>query len=285
LNGYRVFQKPGSDCGVLELYKTKITDHLEELLKVRKAGVRANFLLLFVMAVVLALTASCAPLKTIGSQDFEPMKQKQAEPERGWWHARFIVDWPRDQAPAWHMDLLLAHKVVLPVLCRYKNDIVLWRFHRRAVRDQTGHQFSFIFYSTPDIASHVFRSLKADENLRLLKVSGVIEDHYDDTNQIARPAIEDVSDRKWSLPIQKSWPYFIMGVSQMWLELITEIAQDESKVNEPSATGDLQEFYRRVNDAVKESWQAEGGHALLHHLNALFGYEPVVIYEKKMMNF
>lgn len=32
-------------------------------------------------------------------------------------------------------------------------------------------------------------------------------------------------------------------------------------------------------------WQNEGRHAFLHHLNALFGYEPILIIEKRPMRF
>jgi hypothetical protein len=36
---------------------------------------------------------------------------------------------------------------------------------------------------------------------------------------------------------------------------------------------------------VSDLWQEEGRHAFLHHLNALFGYESLVVYEKKLMTF
>ena len=28
--------------------------------------------------------------------------------------------------------------------------------------------------------------------------------------------LEDTSDQEWPVEIQRSWPYFIMGVSQSW---------------------------------------------------------------------
>ena len=44
-------------------------------------------------------------------------------------------------------------------------------------------------------------------------------------------------------------------------------------------------LYREVNEAITRSWQKEGRHALLHHLNAIFGYEPIKIYVEQMMRF
>lgn len=38
---------------------------------------------------------------------------------------------------------------------------------------------------------------------------------------------------------------------------------------------DMLARYRRVDEAVIETWAREGHHALLHHLNGLFGYAPI----------
>ena len=34
-------------------------------------------------------------------------------------------------------------------------------------------------------------------------------------------------------------------------------------------------FYKKVEESVTEAWKREGRHAYLHHLNAIFGYEPL----------
>jgi hypothetical protein len=183
------------------------------------------------------------------------------------------------------MDLFLAHKVIAPVLYQYREDIILWRFHRRAVRDQSGHNFSFIFYASPETARRIYNTLKADPHLKAMKSTKmIVDDAYDDTSRVTKPNIEDTSDRNWSLPVQKSWPHFIMGVSQMWLDLITEIAGQTTEKG-LSSPREIEAFYQQVNQSVLESWQEEGRHALLHHLNALFGYEPVIVYEKRLLRF
>lgn len=118
-----------------------------------------------------------------------------------------------------------------------------------------------------------------------MKTAGVIiKDIYDDTSRISKLNIEDTSDHDWSPAMKKSWPYFIMGVSQMWLNLI-EVAEDISDGNSASSLENTQDFYKRVNESIRELWQEEGGRALLHHLNAIFGYEHVIIYEKRLMTF
>jgi hypothetical protein len=47
----------------------------------------------------------------------------------------------------------------------------------------------------------------------------------------------------------------------------------------------LESFYQKIDQKLVTTWETEGGHALLHHLNALFGYGEVAIYERRMMHF
>lgn len=213
-------------------------------------------------------------------------RKKPAAASSGWWYVRFQMNWPENADPAMYLDVMLAHKVVAPVLKQYQKNIGLWRFHRRAARDNAGHQFSFIFYSTASTAREIYDSFTADPFLNQLKQAGIIlQDTFDDTGQVIRSAIESTSDQSWSVQIQKSWPYFIMGVSQTWLNLIAEIAGKRASGHRLSSLQEIQGFYQQINEAITASWREEGRHAFLHHLNAIFGYEPVIVHEKQFMKF
>lgn len=207
--------------------------------------------------------------------------------DSGWWYVRFKIDvLEGSEAPRWYMDALLAREVVAPVLQRRNGEVFLWRFHRRAAQDAGGHQLSFIFYSEAKTARRINREIRDNPLLAELKAAGaVVDDMYDDPSRNERPGIEDTSDKHWSQPVQVSWPYFIMGVSEMWLELVSEMATRDSAGQPASSIESLQELYRKVNTDVEQTWEAEGGHALLHHLNALFGYQPVVVRGRGPMQF
>jgi hypothetical protein len=184
------------------------------------------------------------------------------------------------------MDLFISLEIVSPVLDQYGEDIILWRFHRRAARDETGHRFSFIFYCTRDTAQQVYDSIQSNDELKKMKTAGmIIQDIYDDTGRTTQPDIEDTSDPGWSPSTRKSWPYFIMGVSRMWLEMIKDIAGKNSDRENLSSAEEFRAFYEQVNESVLDIWREEGSHAMLHHLNALFGYEPVAVYERRFMTF
>jgi hypothetical protein len=214
------------------------------------------------------------------------MIQKTEHPVKGWWNQRFRMKWPENQEPSWHVDMVLAHKIIAPILYQHKHNIDLWRFHRMAARDLWGHQFSLNFYTSQETAYEICNSLKSDTLLKKMKRAGVvIEDLYEYSDKVAAPNIEDSSDTRWSSPVKKSWPYFIMGVCEMWLKLIEEIANNHSADKKLKSLPKILTLYQEVNIAVNKTWQDEGGHSLIHHLNAIFGYEPVLVHEVQLRRF
>ncbi|MGB5748337.1 MAG: hypothetical protein WBM69_15245 [Desulfobacterales bacterium] len=235
---------------------------------------------------LLVFLTGCTSLGQVQKHEVKPVAPEELPPGNGWWRVRFRMNWPPDTDPVWHMDLYLAHQVILPLLEKNKNEIHLWRFHRRASRDRTGRQFTFYFYSTPRTAQQIYDALQSNPILINTLSAGVIDDIvYDNPANIKRPNIDDTSDKTWPLLIQKTWPYYINGVSQMWLNLVAEIAARDLQDDHPASIEDIESFYRQVDETVTELWQENGRHAFLHHLNAVFGYEPLIYWEKRFMDF
>ena len=240
---------------------------------------------------ILRLVAGVALLAMGGCESIGMVKFQCAGPVpredtlNAWWYASFRVNWPLDEEdPAFDTDVLIAHRIVGPVLDLYGKQILLWRFHRRAARDEAGHRFSFIFYTTGTNARKIYTAIDSSEVLKQLKAEGVIQQVVlDDTSTIGRPGVEATSDRNWSPQLQKAWPFFIMGVSQTWLDLIARYAEDGRR--KPASIAEMRAFYREISQEVESTWKKEGGHAFLHHLNALFGYGPVNLRGKLEMSF
>jgi hypothetical protein len=113
----------------------------------------------------------------------------------------------------------------------------------------------------------------------------IIEDLYDNTDKINKPLIEDTSDATWPPSIQKNWPYFIMGASRMWLNLISETIAGIPDSDSPMSLQENENLYKKANDAISELWKKDGQHAFLHHLSALFGYREIIFYDKRMLKF
>lgn len=204
----------------------------------------------------------------------------------GWHNVGFRIARPEGEEPSWYMDVYLAHQVIKPVLEQYRQKIVLWRFHRRAALDATGHQFSFIFYTTADVAEQIFGMIRNDRGVSNISNAGIINSiHYSDSANIGRPRIEDTSDKSWSVPVQKTWPWFIMGVSEMWLRLIDELAGETQTGPDSSDYQGMLNDYASISSNLDKVWRIEGSHALLHHLNAMYGYNETIVTERKLTRF
>ena len=203
-------------------------------------------------------------------------------PDNGlyWWYVRFRMAWPEGEDAPWHPDVWLADRVLRQVLDEEADAIALWRFHRRAARDGAGRQFSFIFRAIPATAVRVNERIRTDAVVRWMQADGLLEAVvFDDPARPSRPGIGDTSDPAWTPAMQRAWPHFIVGVSRLWLELIRELERDGDWPRAPEAR------YAAISEALDDHWQSEGGHALLHHLNAVFGYREVQILRRELLRF
>ncbi|MGB0722654.1 MAG: hypothetical protein ACPGU7_09685 [Gammaproteobacteria bacterium] len=215
----------------------------------------------------------------------EPGAVKATPEQASWWYAKFRFHWPDgEEKPRWFLDAMVAREVVAPLLESHRDSIELWRFHRRAARDGGGHQLSFIYYAKPATARAIGRSLAGDGVLSELRAAGQLERVMaDDVDRMLargtrRTTLGATSDRRWQPEVQRHWPHFIQGVSRFWLELMNSYwfseAKDERGADAPDTARRL-EIYRSIHERLTGFWQGQARHALLHHLNALFAYQPV----------
>jgi len=201
-----------------------------------------------------------------------------------WWSIAFRMRWDPEQTPDWYLDALLADQVGAPALAALDPQISLWRFHRRAADDEAGHQFSLLVYTDPVTAEILYAKVREASVLRWLESEGrIVSVTMTRMEGPQSPSVARTSDAAWPPEIQASWPWFIMGVSQTWLGLIREVAAGQP-LAEPSPAA-LLDYYRTVNDRVTALWRDNGQQAYLHHLNALFGYQPLVIRETNLKRF
>ncbi len=234
--------------------------------------------------------ANCAAMKGLGpiSKDASPPAYPlmAEDTDSGWWHARYRFSWPAGKEPSWHLDALAANEIIKPTLERHRKEILLWRFHRRASRDAAGHQLSFIFFTSSSKAQQVFDDLDSREVLERLESNGdLVLTRYDEVQKNKKPGVEDTSDPHWPLDLQKVWPWFIMGVSETWLGLIAQKAEKLPLKANDSNMEELKGAYVTIHDQVSERWRNHGAHAFVHHLNALFGYEPFQVNPDTLLRF
>lgn len=240
----------------------------------------------FIILVGWLTLCGCASLTTADIAPVEPESAVLDGSQNRWWSVRILWQWPTDSPPAWHLDLLAAHQIVLPLINTYEEDLTLWRIHRRAARDEAGHRFSLIFFSSAQTARAIYADVYADPLLGDLVAAGMVRQVQNESATSGRQLeIADTSDPNWSPAVQACWPLYIHGVSRMWLNLVSLTANSMLADADPGTIAETAELYRQVDAEITAVWQKEGQHAFLHHLNAIFEYQPIPVVEKRWMNF
>lgn len=234
-----------------------------------------------------ALMTACAPAAVVQQKDRapEPADTMFGASNKGWWKIYFHIRRDPSGEPDWHVDALLADQTLAPVVAPTEPGIELWRFHRRAALDAAGHRFSLLFYSDRETARTINNGISQSRAVKLLSEHGLLlKIGLAELSAPPDVAIEATSDATWPESIQRSWPWFIMGVSQSWLKLISEVKKTRPIKDDPTIE-ELIAYYRGLNDEVSALWREHGQHVYLHHLNALFGYQPLVIRETNLKRF
>ena len=242
------------------------------------------FIKILISLVLIIFLTSCAVQSVSNTDDkisfpkntLSASSQSETKTAKYWWYARFKFVWPEKASTInFSDDLFIAHQVIIPVFDMYSDSIKLWRFHRRAARDDTGHQFSFIFYTTRKTAGNIFQLIEKNALLKQLLKENILEQvSLDNVTKPRRQKIEDTSDKNWSISIQKSWPYYIMGVSTLWLDLLNQEIK-KSKLDTSKSIQLQQAQYEKINEQLTRQWKEQGKHAFFHHISAIFGYEPL----------
>ena len=206
-------------------------------------------------------------------------------PDHVWWQFRFKLQWPEGESPVFSNHLLIADQIIAPALVEYSEDIGLWRLHRRAGRDQTGHQLSLIFYANEATANAVAASMDAKPLTQWLHNQEMIEaTRFSRRTGEELARLEDTSDGEWPMEMQRSWPYFIMGVSQTWLALVQELSTNDPLPDEVDYNAFVA-HYQAVDNQLTTQWRDFGQHAYLHHLSAVFGYQPLKLRSTELRSF
>ena len=139
--------------------------------------------------------------------------------------------------------------------------------------DAVGHEFTFLCYAVEDVHHTIDRSVTEHPALGFLRDTGLLREFL---GSGSGSAIGATSDAAWPLPLQETWPYYIDGVSRMALELIDKLRTSPRPALDPSSIADCETYYMELMTRFNTVWHHWGSHAFFHHINAVFGYQPVV---------
>jgi len=196
-----------------------------------------------------------------------------------WFHYRFRFQLAEGDIPRWWLDLAVLDLVVREVLTKWRAELALWRLHRRCnPSDEAGHQFTFLAYTQEHTANRIDLLIQDIRLVQNLESQGFLREY-----RLVREAADDIhlvegtSDKNWPPEVQKAWPFYIMGVSEMLLDLVHQLKGGTDTPELSQGLGELEVYYDHLAELMTGMWRQFGSHAYLHHLNALFGYQPLLV--------
>lgn len=204
-------------------------------------------------------------------------KKKQAvklNNNRKWYFYRFRIKQDLLQNPRWWIDIVLIDRIFRIIVAhnRALSEKFLWRFHRRSGRVGAGHQVSLCCYFKQQDSELTSKLINEMAIFKMLSESGLLKEFFCEEGG---DGVEGSGDGSWDREIQKSWPYFIQGVSESILKMIEVIIDDLDTSIVFDNLLNIEDFYKAVSEKLDYIWLNQGSHAFLHHLNALFGYKPI----------
>ena len=104
-----------------------------------------------------------------------------------------------DGQTRWERDLLIAHRIISPLLMTHGQEIQLWRFHRRSAEDETGHQFSFLFYTSAAQANLINRQVMEDPLKERLLANKLV-------HEVLTDGVDDNAGRTSRIPAMPAGP-------------------------------------------------------------------------------
>lgn len=194
-----------------------------------------------------------------------------------WTQIAFHIRWDYEQDPPRYLDTLIACEILQPILEDEMDNLIYWRFHRRACKDHAGQIFRLSVYAKKKFGERIIEDVLADPLLEKLQASGLV-------SNVTTERKEHIADERWHESIQSAWCPFIQGVCGCWLSLAMEYAKEPRKLCDGTVIG-LCEAYICVEKKLSEVWREELSHPILHHLNALFGYGHMNVKATIQMQF
>ncbi len=192
-----------------------------------------------------------------------------------WYWISFKIKWDKTSPAKLFIDLIIIDSLITPAIEKFRGGLKLWRFHRRATKDEGGHELSLILYTEVDNANKIFKHITFNKFFNFIK-----ENYLENKVAIREGSekIEGTGDSHWPIVINKTWPYYITGVCDMFINLIKEMKENKvDKIDKNTNREEIESYYQELKKEIAAKWFKYGSHAFLHHLGAIFGYELILL--------
>lgn len=195
-----------------------------------------------------------------------------------WYGFNFRITWTENQEPKTWVDIFIIDRIVRDVISKKESELKLWRIHRRSARDERGHELTLDCFTIEETGSLIEELIRENDSFKILKDNNLLaEDLVKGTGgSNIHDIADDISTRDWQMELKKSWPYYIQGCSKLFLYLIEFLKGNIQADFDDKNISKIESFYTELNNRISEIWQKHGSHAFFHHINAIFGYVPLL---------
>jgi len=193
-----------------------------------------------------------------------------------WYGFNFNISWDKKQEQKTWVDIFIIDTIVRDVIFQNKSEIIFCRIHRRWAMDEHGHELTFDCFTNEETAKAIEELINKSNYFEMLRKGGLLtkdkklEKVPKDTDSIT----SITNDTGWPEQLKEPWLCYINGCCDMFLRLIKNIKGGK---NVPTDIQNAEQFYTKVNSELTIIWQYHGSHAFFHHLNAIFGYVPLLV--------
>ena len=195
-----------------------------------------------------------------------------------WYEFNFKMNWTQNQEPKTWIDIFIVDEIIQDVVSKNKSVIELWRIHRRWSNDPTGHQLILSCFTQEQNANSIKRYIIGSRPFKFLQENNLLAEELETAagGESIRDIADDKSTRNWPEELKNSWPYYISSCSEMFLCLIDSLKGGAKSDIDGKDVSEIESYYTGINNRLMNIWQGHGSHAFFHHINAIFGYQPLM---------
>ena len=183
--------------------------------------------------------------------------------------------------PDFFVALIILDLLFAPAVKKFRKDFECWRFHWSSTNED-GHRLKLFFKTSSQKAEDITQLINsldfcAFAKKEYLETQEIKQELFPPDKPDISSKIETISEENWPEEIKKSWPYYIMGASDMVITLIEEVKKKQADELDKNDKTKLEEYYKKVEVNMALAWKRYGNHAFFHHLALVLGNKEIAI--------
>jgi len=136
------------------------------------------------------------------------------------WHSfTFQIARTKNGETQWWVDIFILDRILRDILEAEQAEVSLWRIHRRGEGGGHEQEFTLECRTYKEAADRIDKRIRENAGYTFLDSHKLMK--YVRPKPVAKP--DGLSETNWPAELKKAWPYYIHGVSKMFLEFAEQM--------------------------------------------------------------